>query len=58
MKRPALEDPHRYKYPPWWASVPEIFAAMQDYVPGPFTTPRGYIEVTMPRDARDAGVVV
>ncbi|CAK9062721.1 Glutathione gamma-glutamylcysteinyltransferase 1 (LjPCS1-8R) (Phytochelatin synthase 1) [Durusdinium trenchii] len=48
--RVLVLDVARYKYPPWWAFLPDVFAAMQHYVPGNFSTPRGYIEVGMPRE--------
>eukprot|EP00434_Breviolum_minutum_P024982 symbB.v1.2.022069.t1/scaffold1943.1/size95470/3 len=43
--RVLVLDVARYKYPPWWAALPDVFAAMQSYVPGFFSTRRGYIEV-------------
>lgn len=47
--RVLVLDVARYKYPPWWAALSDVFAAMQSYVPGFFSTPRGYIEVGMPK---------
>eukprot|EP00438_Fugacium_kawagutii_P024250 Skav223111 [mRNA] locus=scaffold419:751434:757300:+ [translate_table: standard] len=31
--RVLVLDVARYKYPPWWAALPDVFAAMQSYAP-------------------------
>eukprot|EP00929_Paragymnodinium_shiwhaense_P031759 TRINITY_DN17722_c0_g1_i3.p1 TRINITY_DN17722_c0_g1~~TRINITY_DN17722_c0_g1_i3.p1 ORF type:complete len:274 (+),score=31.96 TRINITY_DN17722_c0_g1_i3:48-824(+) len=49
-----LLDVARYKYPPVWVGVKDMFAAMSSSIPMPppfpsnFTTPRGYLVVSMP----------
>lgn len=44
--RVLVLDVARYKYPPWWAPLPELFQAMGDpKEPNPFDTPRGYLVV-------------
>eukprot|EP00437_Effrenium_voratum_P005223 CAMPEP_0181436200 /NCGR_PEP_ID=MMETSP1110-20121109/20726_1 /TAXON_ID=174948 /ORGANISM="Symbiodinium sp., Strain CCMP421" /LENGTH=182 /DNA_ID=CAMNT_0023559759 /DNA_START=195 /DNA_END=743 /DNA_ORIENTATION=+ len=49
--RVLVLDVARYKYPPWWADLNDMFAAMQSSAPFTnFTTPRGYIEASMPSE--------
>eukprot|EP00442_Polarella_glacialis_P010876 CAMPEP_0115084184 /NCGR_PEP_ID=MMETSP0227-20121206/21077_1 /TAXON_ID=89957 /ORGANISM="Polarella glacialis, Strain CCMP 1383" /LENGTH=265 /DNA_ID=CAMNT_0002472879 /DNA_START=58 /DNA_END=855 /DNA_ORIENTATION=+ len=42
-------DVARYKYAPWWASVEDMFAAMNASDTLPYATPRGYLVVGMRR---------
>ncbi|CAE7574872.1 PCS1 [Symbiodinium pilosum] len=55
--RVLVMDVARYKYPPFWAALKEVFQAMNSTEQEYFSTPRGYLVAWVPA-ASSATVVV
>eukprot|EP00933_Yihiella_yeosuensis_P027635 TRINITY_DN21547_c0_g1_i1.p1 TRINITY_DN21547_c0_g1~~TRINITY_DN21547_c0_g1_i1.p1 ORF type:complete len:151 (-),score=18.12 TRINITY_DN21547_c0_g1_i1:75-527(-) len=47
--RVLVLDVARYKYPPWWVDLQDLFAAMNATDDSPFSTARGFLTVGMPQ---------